>query len=285
MDSLLNSLQKSFLIVGDNPVVAQQYGDEIPDAKEIQTQTRYLHVQQLVIGAIEKLNSPADRTVPVFNGFTFLSQPERLLSTAHSTEFTPIPFQVRISTDFTNIPRVLHSLLQSPVQVEITSISIARPDRLDRGAPGKKAWAARTELARTAPARWRRPAGPRPAQQPSPSAGPMGTGGPSAEQLQAWQEAALETQRQMMAAATANAGQAAAAAAARAAALGQSYGPGAQPSGTQPAAARRPTAARTAKGTEVTEEIKAQLPKTLVDVTIRGYVADYKPQQQKTAAK
>ncbi len=59
---------------------------------------------------------------------------------------------------------MLYSLLKSPVKFEITSISIDRPQRLDRGAPGKKAWAARMQRARTAPTTGGRgQAGPRPA--------------------------------------------------------------------------------------------------------------------------
>ncbi len=288
VDNLLNKVGKDFLVVADNPVVAEQYGDEIPDAKEMATQTRYLRVQQEAIDAIAGLNKPpAGDVVPIFNGFSFLSQPERLLSSAHSTEFTPIPFEVKLSTEFTNIPLVIHALLSSKVTFELTSITISRPDQLDRGGSTRTAWKERAQATRTV-----RPAaaGPtltaaRPTAAPTamPGATPGATPGaeaPSAETIAGLREAMI-----------ARAGRRAGGPGGMPPGMvpgGMPPGmiPGGIPSGRQapggpgqvPGASARPRPSRGTRqmqGKKMTEEVKAKLPKTLVDVTIRGYAADY----------
>jgi len=175
---------------------------------------------------------------------------------------------------------VLYSLLKSPLQFEITSISIARPDRLDRGSPAKKAWAARIQPGQTAAPKLALAPKPTPARPttPAPTAAlPFGGGapppgfGPSAEEInrmieeqRAAAEAAAKEQEKIMMEAMNRA-------------RGMTNAPGTMPGATAPSsAARRMRSALTTKGTTVTEDIKAQLPKTLVDLTIRGYVADYK---------
>jgi hypothetical protein len=282
VDDLLKELQSSFLIVGANPIVAQSFGDEIPSAEEIATVSRYLRVEQYAVSAIAALNkAPTPHAVPVFNGFSFLSAPERLLSAAHGTEFTPIPFEIRLSTEFSTIPRVLHSLLTSPVQFEITSISVSRPERLERGSE-QAAWAARTRAVAA-------PAAPKVAvAAPSartvtapPTGGALGPGpgymGPSAEAIQEM----VERQKQMaQAQAEAMKGNMPTFTPGTMPGMPPGMQPG-MPSGPTAPAARQPRtrSMRSTTGTQVTEQIKAQLPKTLVDLTIRGYVADY---QKKT---
>ena len=309
VDGLLDSLTKSFLVVGANPVVAQSYGDDIPSPDEVATQTRYLLVQKYAVESMAGLNTPpTSYVVPVFNGFSFLSAPERLLSPIHGQDFVPIPFEMHVSTDFGNIPRVLCALLSSPVQFEITSIAVERPGRFDREGAKMPAWAERTKTAAVAPkapaAGTEVAAGTAPGQPQTPASivtGPAAVGGPpSAQEAQA-RGAAMAAAGQARGAAAAAAAvqqQAAAAAAgaargieigrqmgammaARRGGMGARSGPTtALPSPVGPAVpaatTKRTTSVLTKQATEVTTSIKAQLPKTLVDLTIRGYVAEYK---------
>jgi hypothetical protein len=274
VDDLAGSVGKSFLVVSANPIVAQTYGDEIPSAADVALQTRYFLVQKYAIGALAGLNDPPKNyVVPVFNGFTFLPAPERLLSPIHGTDFTPIPFEIHVSTDFGNIPHVLYALLKSPVQFEITSISVTRPEHLDRAIAQGSAFIVRSQM--SGPSAPKKPAAAT-AATPSGAEAP-GTNGPglsndviagmvAAQQREAQANAAamIEQMKRTMPA------------------WMQPGGTGMAPGATTPGAVttaatpRRTTAARKMDATEITDAIKAQLPKTLVDLTIKGYVADYK---------
>ena len=275
---LADSLGKSFLVVGANPIVAQSYGDEIPPAPEIATQTRYLLVQKYAIAALAGLNDqPNAPIVPVFNGFSFLSAPERLLSPIHGQDFTPIPFEIRVSANFGNIPRVLFALLKSPVKFELTSISVARPDRLDRVGVDTSNFGRRTQLATAAAPK--KPVAVAAAPTPGPGAAAPAPAGPSEEGPNMAALAMMQAQeKERIAQMIAMSQRMAAANPVGPMGMGMPGGPpmGVAPTTTTPAAAvRRPTVGVKIGASEVTEAIKAQLPKTLVDLTIRGYVADY----------
>jgi hypothetical protein len=297
VEHLMDTVQKSFLVVADNPIVAKQYATEIPDAQEMANQTRYLRVQQYAVDAIAGLNNPPNsHVVPVFNGFSFLAAPERLLSPAHGKEFTPIPFEVRISIEFTDIPRVLYALLRSQVQFDITSVSIDRPERLDRSGQNQIGLAERT-------ARAKQPSQPELAAAPGRAAAGPGLSAPGGAPASAAEgEAAASAAREAAMAEAARAMEAGMAAAAAGAARGREMGaaiaarmaasmggrmgmrgPVGQPVTRGPARSSSATML-TSKGKAATEEEKAQLPKTLVDVTIRGYVAAYKSPAPTTTA-
>lgn len=169
------------------------------------------------------------------------------------------------------------------------------------------AWAERTKTAAVAPkapaAGTEVAAGTAPGQPQTPASivtGPAAVGGPpSAQEAQARGAAMAAAGQARGAAAAAAAVQQQAAAAAAGAARGIEIGrqmgammaarrggmgmrgpTTALPSPVGPAVpaatTKRTTSVLTKQATEVTTSIKAQLPKTLVDLTIRGYVAEYK---------
>ncbi len=249
MDALQQELEEGFLVVGSNPIVRREYVTAIPNREEMRQQEKLYWVQKYAVDAISSVNEAADQqAVPVFQGFAFLEQPEHLLNPSHSREFQPLAFELSVSLQFKYLPRVLSNLLASPANFQITGVHINRPQVLDRQADrrgsslvgGRTARAARTPTTR----------------QPSrPSTGP-GMGGDMDDLPPAAQDMMKMLEQMGIG-------------------PGTGAGPGAgMPTPTQPT--QRPgRPSPTRRPAQIEDEVRARLPKNLVDVVIRGYVADY----------
>lgn len=131
--ALEEKVQQFFVAAPTDLVIRQEYVTELPSQQEMREEEKYFWVQKYAIDALADLNaSSAEPVVPVLNGFSFVEAPERLLNRSHREEFEPIPFEFSFSAEFKNIPRVMSSLLSSPANFQITSLETVRPDKLDR---------------------------------------------------------------------------------------------------------------------------------------------------------
>ncbi|MFO7956977.1 MAG: hypothetical protein R6X33_07730 [Candidatus Brocadiia bacterium] len=248
--SLRETGRRAFKVFGDQALVTTEYGDEWPPSEEMRREEKKYWVQKLIVEALAGLNRESGRpVVPVFDSFSFVQEPERLLHPSHNNIFKPVPFEIRLASTFPNVPLVVHALLNSEANCQITSIQVERSDRAGERRNVAQAQHLEVEAPEMQepeePRRARRTSAPPPIAPDAQQAGPpawlteemlMGEQGPPPE---------VTGQRQ------------------------REREPSRQPR------ARRPSTRQ--QRAEPAEEV--ELPANLVDVTLKGYVLDYVEQQ------
>ena len=82
-------------------------------------------IQKEIVDAISDLNA-AGQLVPAFDSFAFTEKAERCMHESHKGQlFKCIPFELTVGMELVKAPELLHGLLKSPLELEITSVSMA----------------------------------------------------------------------------------------------------------------------------------------------------------------
>ncbi len=122
--------EESFKVFNPDGLVVTEYGDEWPPDEEMRQQELKYWIQRHLVGALADLNIDKGRpVVAAFDEFQFFESPDRLLHPSHGDIFRPIPFRIRVATTFPNLPLVIHSLLTSEANCSITSVEVERSAR------------------------------------------------------------------------------------------------------------------------------------------------------------
>jgi len=126
MDKLLEKLDEHVTELGAGmPLVEANLGDVWPSDAEMHREEKRYWLQKAIVDTIVNLNA-ARQVVPVFYEIRLTDRPERLLSEAHGEKFRCIPFQFRVAMEFKNVPRLLNELLAHKIGLELTGLSITR---------------------------------------------------------------------------------------------------------------------------------------------------------------
>jgi hypothetical protein len=128
MSSLLERMYDSFVEVGASPIVVRSYQNIWPKPEEIRRETKRFWIQYYIVNAIAGLNKEGLRpVVPVFDTFSFVPQPDRLLETTHQTLFKPVPFALQVFCEFRYVPLVMSNLRGAAnLNVYVTTMSLDR---------------------------------------------------------------------------------------------------------------------------------------------------------------
>jgi len=237
--------ERSFKVFGVDALATTEYGDEWPPSEEMRREEKKYWVQKHILDALAGLNQAKARpVVPVFDDFRFVQKPERLLHPSHNSIFRPIAFELRVASTFPNLPLLVHALLTSEANCQITSIEVERSER--GGERRNVAQAQQLEIEApevvAAEKQPRRPIG-MPMQPPAMAEGEEGP--------PAWLTMDVL--------------------------MGQQAPPPEVTGERERQPRGRP--GRPTRRTRAEPEEEVQLPENLVDVTLKGYVLDYVEQQ------
>jgi hypothetical protein len=106
------------------PIVVEQVDDKWREHEKLHPLEKRYWVQDAIVKCLAQANANKDSPmVPVFDSFKFLSAPERLLHPSHETLFTTIPFEIVVAMESRSVPEFLKILLDSPLKIELTSVS------------------------------------------------------------------------------------------------------------------------------------------------------------------
>jgi hypothetical protein len=239
--SLRDLGRRAFKVFGDEALVTTEYGDEWPPSDEMRREEKKYWVQEIVVGTLAGLNEGRTRPiVPVFDSFSFIQKPERLLHSSHNDTFRPIAFELRLASTFPNVPLVVHALLTSEANCQITSIQVERSDRA--GERRNVAQAEQLEIEAPEVVEAEQPE--RRTYQPPAMAGAQAEEGPPA-----WLTMEMLTGEQ------------------------------APPPEVTGRRERQPSRRPAARERRAQPEQKVELPANLVDITLKGYVLDYVEQR------
>lgn len=246
---LRETARRAFKVFGEDALVTTQYGDEWPPSEEMRREEKKYWVQKLVVDTLSRLNEDRPRpVVPVFDSFSFVQKPERLLHPSHSNTFRPIAFELRLASTFPNVPLVVHALLNSEANYQITSIQVERSDRA-----GERRNVAQAQHLEVEAPEMQEPEEPRRDRRTPVSP-------PTAPDAQQDGPPAWLTMEMLM---------------------GEQAPPpevtGQRQRQREPS--RQPSARSRARQRRAEPEGKVELPANLVDVTLKGYVLDYVEQQ------